>query len=225
MEPDGPHDGRWRLVGGRPCLDFVNTVGGRVSAPGRPARARDFADQVTRDHLPDFESLLRWAAYASLVPAPELERLRARARHEPPAARRVLARARRLRESLYRIGKALLEGWGPPAADLGVLDEELRQARSHQRLAAKGPRVEAEWAEGGRHLDRMLWPIAVSAAAVFASDEVERLKQCGGAACGWLFVDTTRNKSRRWCEMADCGNLAKVRRFRRRRRSRAGRTR
>ena len=71
----------------------------------------------------------------------------------------------------------------------------------------------------------MLWPIALSAASVFGSDEVSRLKQCGGASCGWLFLDTTRNHSRQWCRMADCGNVAKVRRFRRRQRRSGGRRR
>jgi predicted RNA-binding Zn ribbon-like protein len=211
-------DEHWRLVGMRPCLDFVNTVGGRVSAP-RPARpARDFADHVTRDDLPDYESLLRWSAFASLLERSEADRLRERARRSGPAAARVLRRARRLREALYRIGKALVEDWPPPAADLAILDDEVREARRRQRLVARRRRLEPEWTPDAPGLDRMLWPLALSAAAVFGSDDVDQLKQCGGSRCGWLFLDTTRNHSRQWCEMADCGNLAKVRRFRQRQR-------
>jgi predicted RNA-binding Zn ribbon-like protein len=60
----------------------------------------------------------------------------------------------------------------------------------------------------------VLWPLALSAESVFGSDDVDRLRQCGGTACGWLFLDATRNHSRHWCDMADCGNRAKVRRFR-----------
>jgi predicted RNA-binding Zn ribbon-like protein len=208
----------WRLVGARPCLDFVNTVGGRVSSPERARATPDFADHVTRDDIPDYESLLRWSTFASLMRRSEAHRLRDRARRSAPAAKRVLRRALRLREALYRIGKALVEGWSPPSADLGVLDREVRKARRRQRLVARRRRVATDWIRDPTRMDRMLWPVALSAATLFASDDVDQLKQCGGSDCGWLFVDTTRNHSRQWCQMADCGNLAKVRRFRQRHR-------
>lgn len=157
-----------------------------------------------------------------LLAPSEADRLRDQARESPEAARRVWRRALRLREALYRIGKALVEDWPPLPDDLRILDQEVREARQHQRLVASGRRLEAEWIADPPRLDRMLWPIALSAMDVFGSDDVNRLKQCGGARCGWLFVDTTRNRSRQWCEMANCGNLAKVHRFRERQRRRAG---
>jgi predicted RNA-binding Zn ribbon-like protein len=219
-----PPDAHWRLVGARPCLDFVNTVGGRVSAPDGARTRHDFADRITRDDLPDYASLLRWSAFASLIEPSEADRLRDQARRSAPAAQRVLRRALRLREALYRIGKALVEDWPPPGADLRTLDQEVHEARRRQRLVARRRRLEPEWILDTPRLDRMLWPIALSAAALFGSDDVDQLKQCAGSPCGWLFVDTTRNHSRQWCEMADCGNLAKVRRFRRRQQGRAARS-
>ncbi|HET8645661.1 MAG TPA: ABATE domain-containing protein [Vicinamibacteria bacterium] len=222
VSPPAAPDGHWRLVGMRPCLDFVNTVGGRVPSAG-PGTDHDFADQVTRDDLPDYDSLLRWSGFASLLDASGRQRLRERARRSPAAAGKVLARALRMREALYRIGKALVERWPPPAGDLAVLDLEVREARRHQRLVARGGRVEPEWAADPARLDRMLWPLALSAADLYGSGDVSRLKQCRGARCGWLFLDTTRNHSRQWCEMSDCGNLDKVRRFRQRQRKRARR--
>jgi predicted RNA-binding Zn ribbon-like protein len=220
-QPD-PH---WRLVGARSCLDFVNTVGGRVSSPARVTATHDFADRITRDDIPDYESLLRWSAFASLVEPSEMDRLRDQARRSAPAAKRVLRRALRLREALYRIGKALVEDWPPPTADLRILDREVREARQRQRLVARRRRLETEWILDPPRLDRMLWPVALSAATLFGSEDVGQLKQCGGPSCGWLFIDTTRNHSRQWCEMADCGNLAKVRRFRQRQRRRRGKRR
>jgi predicted RNA-binding Zn ribbon-like protein len=211
-------DAKWKLVGGRPCLDFVNTVGGRVSPGGRPSTRTDSADRITRDDLPDYDSLVRWSTFASLVGASERDRLRDLARQSPPAAERVRRRAVRLREAIYRIAKAMVEGWPPPAADVKVLDREVREARRRQRLVARGGRLESEWIAGRTRLDRVLWPVALSAAALLGSSEASRLKQCGGTRCGWLFLDTTRNHSRQWCDMADCGNLAKVHRFRQRRR-------
>jgi predicted RNA-binding Zn ribbon-like protein len=217
VDPAGEPDGHWRLVGARPCLDFVNTVGGRVSHDEAKS-VRDFADRITRDDLPDYASLLRWSVFSSLIGPGEADRLRGLAQRSPPAARRVLRRALRLREALYRIGKAMVEGWAPPTADLQVLDREVHQARRRQRLVARRRRLESEWIADPLRLDRMLWPIALSAATLFGSDDIGQLKQCTGSPCGWLFVDTTRNHSRQWCQMSDCGNRAKVRRFRQRQR-------
>ena len=220
--PDRP-DARWKLVGARRCLDFVNTVGGRVAAGGR--RGAGPVERVTRDDIPDYDGLLRWSVFASLVAPREAAGLRDRARRSPSAAGRVLRRARGFREALYRIAKALIERLAPREADLRLLERELREARRHQRLVPRRGRLESEWASDRPHLDRMLWPIALSGASVLGSDEAERLKQCGGDRCGWLFLDTTRNHSRQWCRMADCGNVAKVRRFRRRQRRSGGRRR
>lgn len=222
MEESAQPDANWRLVGGRPCLDFVNTAGGRISPPDGAGGPRDFADHIVRDYIPDYEALLRWSVFASLLEPSEAGRLRDEARRSDPAARRVWRRALRLREAIYRIGKALVEDWPPPGDDLRILDQEIREARQRQRLVAKRGRLETEWIADTPRLDRMLWPIALSAATVFSSDDVSRLKQCGGPRCGWLFLDTTRNHSRQWCEMANCGNLAKVHRFRERRRGRGG---
>ncbi|HEY7924655.1 MAG TPA: ABATE domain-containing protein [Vicinamibacteria bacterium] len=205
MTTQGLPDTHWRLIGARPCLDFVNTVGGW-----------DEGGRIRRDDLPDYESLLRWSAFASVLGRPEADRLRERARHARPRARLVLRRAVRLREALYRIGKALIEGETPKAGELRILESELREARRHQRLVARGRRLASDWIPDPKRLDRVLWPIALSAASVFGSNEMGQLRQCGGTSCGWLFLDTTRNHSRQWCRMADCGNLAKVRRFRKR---------
>jgi predicted RNA-binding Zn ribbon-like protein len=62
-------------------------------------------------------------------------------------------------------------------------------------------------------LDWILNPLIRSAADLLVSDELKRVKRCGDPACGWLFLDTSRNKSRRWCDMSDCGNRAKASRF------------
>lgn len=204
-------DARWKLVAGSPSLDFVNTVGGRVKG------------EITRDDIPDYDCLVRWSGFADVVPPGDRDRLRDQGRRAPAAATSVLRRALRLRESIFRIGAALVANAATPLADLRVLDREVREARRHQRLASRRGRLELTWSADGAGLDRVLWPVALDAAAVFGSDSVARLKQCGGSQCGWLFLDTTRNHSRQWCDMSDCGNLAKVRRFRQRLRRRTRR--
>jgi predicted RNA-binding Zn ribbon-like protein len=81
-----------------------------------------------------------------------------------------------------------------------------------------------DWPDAGSRLDSPLWPVGRAAAALLTSGDLSRLRQCGGERCGWLFLDRSRNRSRHWCTMEDCGNVSKVRRFRQRRtrRSRRG---
>lgn len=200
----------WKLIAGRPSLDFVNTVGGRE--PGAAGAA------VLRERLGSYDDLLRWAGFASLVTDGELARLRELAAEDPRRAAAVYARALGFREALYRIGVAAAEGSPPAAGDLSWLDQEWQEARDAQRLAAQPGGVAGiavAWREEPR-LDRPLWPLALDAVELFTGGRLGRLKQCPGEECGWLFLDTSRNGSRQWCDMRDCGNLAKVRRFRER---------
>jgi len=192
-----------KFVGGRLCLDFVNTVGGR-----------DRAGAAIRDKIAAYADLLAWSVLAGTVDrrlASALARLAARDAKE---AAHVLARAIRLREALYRIFKCAIEGRRPAEADVDVLRVELCVARSHQRLSAHRCGFVWTFPERLTALDRILWPIPLSAAGLLTAGALTKLRQCGGADCGWLFLDTSRNHRRQWCDMRDCGNRAKVRRFR-----------
>ena len=77
------------------------------------------------------------------------------------------------------------------------------------------------WARnrGEKALDSALWPIADSAAKLLTSPDRKRIKECASNNCLWLFLDTTKNHKRRWCDMKSCGNRAKVREHRRRKRA------
>jgi len=195
----------WKLVGGRLCLDFINTVGGRVS----PAA-------VLRDKLADYNELLEWSQAAGIAKPAESRNLARRAASHRRDAQTTLARAVLLREALYRIFTAAAEGRRPREADLGTLSRELRIARARERLTHTGGAFEWAWEDGEPALDRILWPVSLSAAEVLTSGDLSRLRQCEGHECGWMFLDTSRNRSRHWCDMKDCGNRAKVRRFRKR---------
>jgi predicted RNA-binding Zn ribbon-like protein len=100
------------------------------------------------------------------------------------------------------------------ASDLTLLNQELTIARQHRQLVATADGFDWQWTASKRAIDRMLWAVAESAAQLLTIGELSRLKQCPGERCGWLFADTSRNRSRQWCIMEDCGNVAKVRRFR-----------
>lgn len=209
-----------KRVGGRLCLDFVNTVRGWVGADA--GGGRDYADRVVGERLVSYGALLGWGRLAGILTAEEAAGLARRAARSGNEAAAVLERGLALRRALYRIFKAVIEGWTPEAGDLAVLNVELRVARAHERLVAR-PGLGFEWESKPGALDRVLWPVASSAAELLTGPELERVRQCPGGECGWLFVDTSRSRNRRWCDMADCGNVAKVRRFRERRGGRAAR--
>lgn len=194
----------WKFVGGRLCLDFINTVGGRLSSGA-----------ILRDKLAAYGDLLEWSRLAGLVNQTESRSLNKGARSHPKEASAVLARSILLREALYRIFNAVTEGRRRPgAADLETLSRELHIARTHQRLTQAGDAFHWAWQNPDLALDRLLWPLALSAAELLTSGDLPLLRHCEGTDCGWLFLDTSRNHSRHWCDMKDCGNRAKVRRFR-----------
>ena len=186
----------FRLLGGNLALDFVNTVGGRT-----PANSNRY--EIERERLTKIDDLYDWALAAGVINASQ----RRKVVHDRNAAK-IFARALRLREALYRLFLG-------SRRDLDVLNDELSIARTHERLRIVEGRVQSIW-DDDRALDLPLWEVARAAAALLTSDQLARVRQCPGESCGWLFLDTSRNHSRQWCEMNDCGNLAKVRRFRER---------
>lgn len=204
-------------IGGRLCLDFVNTVGGRISNPDRVA-GRDYADRVVRDGLETYRELLDWGVASGAVAAAEAEALRRAAEQRPAAASAVHRRAVTLREAIYRLFKSVIEGWPPSGADVAVLNRELAEARRHEQLAGTEGSFAWQWVHDAGSLDRVLWPVACSAAKLLTGSDSRRLRQCGGEQCGWLFVDSSRAGRRRWCDMRVCGNRTKVRRYRERQR-------
>jgi predicted RNA-binding Zn ribbon-like protein len=195
----------WKFVGGRLCLDFINTVGGRLGS-----------HTVLRDKLLDYGDLLEWsrlAGIANLAESREFGRLAESHRRHADA---ILRRAILLREALYRIFKSAAEDRRPRPADLDVLSRELWAARARQRLIHSSRAFCWTFDDREPALDRILWPVSLSAADLLTSGPLSRLRQCGGVDCGSMFLDSSRNGSRQWCDMKDCGNRAKVRRFRKR---------
>lgn len=210
MTTSGSPAATMKLVGGDPCLDFVNSVGGRVPAVGG-TQAR-----VRADKLAGYPDLVAWSLHTELVGESTARSLLRLAAARPREARAALDRALAFREALYRTLRALMLGRAPAPADLAPLNVELAACRSREVLAPRRERLRWEWRDAAERLESPLWPVARAAAALLTSPELERLHQCAGGECGWLFLDRSRNHSRQWCTMEDCGNLSKVRRFRER---------
>ncbi len=215
IPPDAPPESP-RLVGGRLCLDFVNTVAGRVP-PRKPRASGKTGGPIGRDRLGAYPDLVRWSRRAGALTAGEAQELLGRSRRRPSHAAAAFRRAVRLREAIYGIFISVIKGWEAQASELEVLNRELAAARARERVVPGEEGFGWEWDRPTPGLDRMLWPVARSAAELLTSADLAFTRECQGEDCGWLFLDTSRNRTRRWCDMRDCGNLAKVRRFRRRR--------
>ena len=198
------------LIGGRLCLDFVNSVGARRTASG--------VMTIRDEKLGDYGDLVVWGWHAGVLSRATAARLERVAARHPAEAARIFTRAIRLRESLFRIATQALAGNPPQRRDLAVLNRELSVARGAERLAWRGRGAVWRWSAERLPLDRIVCQVAQSAADFFARGDLARLRVCGGDDCGWLFEDVSRNGRRRWCDMRDCGNVAKVRRFRTRQR-------
>jgi predicted RNA-binding Zn ribbon-like protein len=198
---------RFELRGGVVCLDFVNTVGWRLT--DRPS-----------EYLRSYEDLLDWNIEAGLLAPEEKEDLFRQATLDPEGAREALSRALVLREALHRTILAAIAGEPQDeselSTDLSALNRELSIALSRLRLMPTGGAYGWGWDwsgdGGGTPLDGPLWPVARSAAELLTSPKLGRVKVCAGEGCGWVFVDESRNGSRRWCDSRDCGNRERVRR-------------
>jgi predicted RNA-binding Zn ribbon-like protein len=194
---------RFKLRGGVVCLDFVNTVGSRLT--DRPS-----------EYLRSYEDLLDWARQAGLLAPEETEGLSRQATLDPEGAQETLSRALALREAIHRVISRAIAGETQYESDLSVLNREISVALSHLRVMPAGGAYGWDWDlsgdDGGARLDSPLWPVAQSAAELLTSSKLDRAKVCAGEGCGWMFLDESRNNSRRWCDSRDCGNRERVRR-------------
>jgi len=189
----------FELTGGAPCLDFANTVDNRPTA--------------TRELLRSYGDLVTWAEQSRILDAAAAAELRAEAERRPGAAESALAGARALREAIYAIFSARAGGRGAPAGALATLNAALAPSLARLRLDARdGDAFGWQWSLEDGALDGLLAPIVDSAAELLTSSDLARVRECEADNCGWLFIDRSRNRSRRWCDMSVCGNRAKVRR-------------
>jgi predicted RNA-binding Zn ribbon-like protein len=199
-----------KLVGGRLAIDFANTV-------------NRHQPEVEGERLRSYPALVAWGRHAGAISKEVTSRLLAVGQEDPEAAEAALHRAVDLREGLFRLFMATTYGEGPDPEDLSLLNATLSQALSHLRLTPEADALLLDWAEDDPCLERVLWPVVRSAGEVLSSPEdLSRLRHCAGEDCDWIFLDQSRNRSRRWCDMADCGNRAKARRFYAQRRAARG---
>lgn len=192
------------LCGNALALDFVNTVHSR-------------ADGTGHEYFRRYDDLVDWPGFAGLLDEQARSRLRQAAQAQPHAAAGILDQARELRETIYRLFLVTIRGGDAAAADLEAFNQQLGQALSRQRLDATNEGFSLRWPTDSADLEQVLWPVVDAAAKLLANGPHDRIRECQVAdgGCGWLFLDTSKNGKRRWCNMQTCGNAAKVRRHRR----------
>ena len=191
------------LVAGNPALDFANTINSRVTPE--------------HDYLASFGDLVSWTERVGVAPMvlPQVS-------VDPDATARVLRQALGLREAIYRSFSAIAAREAPPPADVRRILRAYGIAVGRASLGVGDTGADLRWPTPTKP-SRVLDPIAYAAGELLLASDPPPVKECPG--CGWLFVDRSRNGSRRWCDMQTCGSRDKMRRYYRTRRGTTGRAR
>jgi predicted RNA-binding Zn ribbon-like protein len=188
----------FELSGGHPALDLVNTLDWR------------FRESGPEEFLENYADVIRFTTQCGLVSAVDARKLLRNSLDNKST--RVLAAVRDLREASAEVFYAALDRKSPSASAVERLQACFTTARQQQELRWNGEKL--SWTlPATASPDLPLWLLGLSTSALMTSDQMHLIRECGNAECRWLFVDTSKNHTRRWCNMKICGNRMKARRF------------
>lgn len=197
------------LVGGNLGLDFANSLNSR--------------SELTTDYVASYDGLLAWAERADILQPATRQSLLKQAATERRGSEVALRKAHALRDAIFMTFSAIAARQPPSPRDVQ------RVLRAYGRAVTRGSfngvteSANLTWNVGAT-LSGVLDPIAFAAGELLLAVDRPTVKECPG--CGWLFLDLSRNRSRRWCDMRTCGSRDKMRRYyRSRRRPPTGRAR
>jgi predicted RNA-binding Zn ribbon-like protein len=188
----------FEFTGNNLCLDFCNTLNDRFLINAH-------------ELLTGYDRLLLWGQEANILTEDEALRLGKEAKDRNGEAEAVLNQAIELREALFRLLLANIQGTSPEGADLETFNSALTRAMAQTRIVPQDQSYSWNWLPKENALDRMLWPVVRSAADLLTTEQLEDLRVCASDICSWLFLDQSKNHTRRWCDMKSCGNRAKAR--------------
>jgi predicted RNA-binding Zn ribbon-like protein len=200
-------DGQFEWVGGQLCLDFLNTVTWRSDGPAR-------------ERLGTYTALSAWAHEAGLVTNEDLVLMAADAVRRPDLAQDALDEAHALRALMHVVFVETLQGRKPTPRQIALLNDAIQRAHARRCIEWKGAQLSWRWDTRPRDLAAILSPVVGSAAELLTGTTLSRVALCANPDCGWLFLDETRSRTRRWCSMRECGSRAKARRYHARQRAR-----
>lgn len=200
--PDDSKGTLFDLCGGHPALDLVNSLDNRFRADGPNEMLASYAD------------LLRFVEESGLLSHQQVRVLRRVGESE--AATQALHSAHELREATAALLYSSLEGKQPRPQDVRMLEKNFLNAARHRELRW-GPGLAWAWGRYENEPEVPVWALAESVADILLSSDMTSVRTCAADTCRWLFLDTSKNHTRRWCNMKVCGNRMKARRFQARR--------
>lgn len=184
------------LVGGALCLDFANTINSRR--------------EPEHDYLLTYSDLVNWAGKVEILSGQQVKSLKQRETQDSKRAAQALEKGRTAREIIYRVFSAIANKSKPKEEDLIAITRLFEEAIANGQHVKVANHYEITW-KADATFEALLWQIVFSAEYLLISEELSRVKECPN--CGWLFLDTSKNQSRRWCSMNTCGARAKMRRY------------
>jgi predicted RNA-binding Zn ribbon-like protein len=193
---------RPRQVDGPLCLDFINNV------------------PVACDDPSNYQELVRWGYSVDVLDEQGALRLLELGGRQPDEAAAVWRHTVAFSEALYRLFSTWIRDGHFPKKDLDVLNRQLSHAMGQSQLETGVDRLAWGWSARGYALDYPLWPVVKSAAGLLSSDDLARIGECASGTCQCLFLDTSKNRGRRFCGET-CSNVTRVRRHRERQRAEA----
>lgn len=188
----------FQLPAGHVALNFVNTLDNRYSPTG------------ASELLASYDDLLAFAEETTTISASQ-----ARALRRSPASEKdeALKLSRELRELLFRIFTSVSRGTIPGTSDLSNLNHFLRQSLNQRKLTVQSKQFSWTWENLSETASGPLWPISYEAGRLLVSPDHKLVRECQNGTCRWLFLDKSKNHSRRWCDMKICGNRTKAQRY------------
>jgi predicted RNA-binding Zn ribbon-like protein len=184
--------------GGCLCFDFINTVSSR-------------REETIIEYLPYYADLLTLYARQKALPATLLAALDTHAEKKPQEARKALAEIVVSRENMYQLFSTLAAGKTVPSEVLDTFNVDLPKLFSHLQFQNKEGLPQLTWKIESTDLYLPFRLALKSAYDILTTEEPRRIKEC--PACGWLFLDHSKNNSRRWCDMQVCGSIDKSKRY------------
>ena len=187
------------LVGGVLCLDFANTLNSRRESE--------------HDYLLTYSDIVEWAEKVEILSVQQVKSLKQLETRDVRKAVKALEKGRNAREVIYRVFSAIANKSKPNEDDLTAIARLYEEAIANGQHVQVNQHYEIAW-RADETFDAFLWPIVSSSERLLLSEELRRVKECPN--CGWLFLDTSKNQSRRWCSMNTCGTRDKMRRYHKR---------
>jgi len=187
-----------KLDGGWLCLDFINTVGNRKT-------------ETYIEYLGSYGDLLHWSERVEMLTRKQIMALRSLSAKEALKAGKSWIKVLEARETLYNLLLSIVKQEPPAKITVAAYNKLLSNSlRNLQHNFSHSQKPEMEW-KAKNDLDLPLYPIIKSVYDLLTSNLIHKVKEC--YACGWLYLDRSKNNSRRWCNMQTCGSLNKSRNF------------